>query len=205
MSKAISIFISSKQGELDTERYIVRQRAQDSGLAAELAEEWPPGRADIRQVYLDRVAASSIYVGLFYRTYSPPTVEEYETAAANPYREMLIYWRDPDSEDKDPALQKFMENVRQHHVYRKYHKPEDLLVQVQEHLREALTRMMQLLIRLGTAPRGANLFGPLHQTRKLHPEQQFYRSLGFPEGQYDPAHAAKTIEDLEHAIALTES
>src|SRR5580704_7413412 len=104
----MSVFVSSKQGELDTERYIVKQRAEDAGLVAELAEEWPPGRADIRKVYLDRVGLCCIYVGLFYRTYSQPTIEEYETAAANPYREMLIYWRAADTGDVDPRLTEFM-------------------------------------------------------------------------------------------------
>ena len=202
MSNSISVFISSKQGELDTERHIVRQRAEDAGLSAELAEEWPPGRADIRRVYLDRVASCCIYVGLFYRTYSEPTIEEYETASENPYREMLIYWRAAAAEEVDPRLMEFMKRVGFRHVYRKYQRPEDLLPMIREHLRAALTRMMQLLIGMGASPKGGNLFGHVPSDRMVHPAQQLLTGLGFPRGEYDNRRAAEVVEEMKAALDL---
>jgi hypothetical protein len=200
MSDAISVFVSSKQGELDTDRQIVRQRAEDAGLTPVLAEDWPPGRADIRQVYLEKVERCPIYLGLFYRTYSEPTAEEYRVASNNPYREILIYWRSSGGQPVDAPLSEFMRAVGTRHVYQKYQKPEDLLRIVHEHLQQALERMIQLLLNLGKSAKGGHLFGGVGHRTAAHPAQEFLRALNFPDGAYDAAHAQAMTARAERAI-----
>ena len=68
------IFISSVQKELQQERYAVRDSVHENDLLREffhvfLFEDLPPADRRADDVYLDEVAKSAIYVGLFGNQY----------------------------------------------------------------------------------------------------------------------------------------
>lgn len=198
MSETIKVFISSKQGELDTERAIAAEQARRVGLEPVLAEEWPPTRDDIRSEYLKRVRDAPIYIGIFYRVYSKPSAEEYSTAIEHPYREILIYQKDSRAEERDKQLTNLLEEIAGRHVYFSYEKPEDLLRVVSQHLKAALARMLDRLLSIGEA-RGGLSWGRWSETAGTQSSlEQFLRSLGFIDGVYEPGKAV----ELFHQISL---
>ena len=201
----ISVFISSKQGELDTERAIVREEVRRAGLRAVLAEEWPPARTGVPRNYLDRVRECAVYVGLFDRILSVPTLEEYKCAVGNPYREVLIYIRDRPSEERAVELSNALREMRKQHTCFDYDKVESLLSVVRKHLRAALTRMVNVLISLGTASEPGLAWGRLpNHSGQQGPMQAFLACVGFPGGRYAAEQAETVIAQMRSVIAMLE-
>src|SRR6185503_13788870 len=88
----ISVFISSKQSEFETERAVLADKIRGIPfLDAVVAEEWAPERTPVQDVFLEKVRRCPIYVGLFQCIYSEPTEMEYRAGIENPYREVLLY------------------------------------------------------------------------------------------------------------------
>lgn len=207
MCEEIRVFVSSKQSELDTERAIIREQAQKVGLIPILAEDWPPGRTDIRQVYLNQVRMCPIYIGVFYQSFSPATVEEYNVAKNHPYREILVYIRNSDEATRDPRLADVLRDIAANHVYFNYNKPEDLLYVIPKHLKAALSRMINLLISLGEAAQGGLSWGKIPDEGRvtLSPTEQFLSSIGFPDGQYDKYKADKILTHIQSVISYLDT
>jgi hypothetical protein len=107
---ALNVLISSKQKEFAEERAAIRAlMAPLPLLVADAAEEWGPGADSIRERFLQQARSCALYVGLFGCVYSPPTIEEYRTAAENPYREILVYIKK--CSGRDPELGAFLKQV----------------------------------------------------------------------------------------------
>ncbi len=204
MSDTIRVFISSKQSELDTERAIAAEQARRVGLEPILAEEWPPARDDIRSEYLKRVREAPIYIGIFYRVYSKPSVEEYSTAIEHPYREILIYQRNSGAEERDNELTKLLGEIATRHVYFRYEKPEDLLKVVSQHLKAALVRMLDRLLSIGEK-RGGLSWGTWSKTMGSQSSlEQFLHSLGFIDGLYERGKAVDLSDQIRQLIKNAE-
>jgi len=148
MQLSIPVFISSKQSELAIERDLVAAHVRRlPPLDPVLAEEWPPQAKRVQAVMLDKVRVAPIYVGLFASVYSEPTELEYREAVKNPYRELLIYVKA--GVDRDPRLTALLDGMRDAHVVTTYNDVRDLLDRFTHHLREAVSRMLLLLQKLG--------------------------------------------------------
>jgi hypothetical protein len=181
MKDCIAVFISSKQAEFETERAVLADKIRAVPfLEPVVAQEWPPERRTIQEVFLDRVRQSHIYVGLFDRVYSEPTELEYRTAIENPYREVLIYVkRSPDSA-REPVLTQLIQHLKQRHTIVEYNTIADLLTVFQDHLRACLIRMITHLQKLGeSAPQGRGS-GSVLRIRWVREREQLL-SLGLPQ------------------------
>jgi hypothetical protein len=148
MQLSIPVFISSKQSELAIERDLLAEQVRRvPPLDPIIAEEWAPQAKRVQEVMLDKVRLAPLYVGLFASVYSEPTELEYREAVKNPYREVLIYVKA--GAERDPKLAALIEAMRDDHVITAYNDVRDLLRRFTDHLREALTRMILLLQKLG--------------------------------------------------------
>ena len=148
MPLTIPVFISSKQSELAIERDLMADYVRRiPPLDPIAAEEWAPQAKRVQEVMLDKVRLAPIYVGIFASVYSEPTELEYREAVSNPYREVLIYVRDV--VDRDARLTALVESMRSDHVVTTYRDVRDLLQRFSDHLREAVSRMILLLQKLG--------------------------------------------------------
>ncbi len=204
----ISVFVSSKQGELDLERAIVRQQIEAAGLIPVLAEDWVPERRDSRHLYLEGVRTCPVYIGIFFRVYSLATVEEYQEAITNPYREILIYQRKAEERRRDERLRQFLAGIRERHVILYYDEPQDLLKIVAGHLQLAIKRMIERLLQLGgQAPKSLNWgeflnlpTGGLEAKNAMPPLQEYLRALGFPNGEFNAEQSAKAVAMLASCL-----
>jgi hypothetical protein len=148
MPLTIPVFISSKQSELAIERDLIADHVRRiPPLDPIAAEEWAPQAKRVQEVMLDKVRLAPIYVGLFASVYSEPTELEYREAVSNPYREVLIYVKDV--ADREARLSALVESMRSDHVVTTYRDVRDLLHRFSDHLREAVSRMILLLQKLG--------------------------------------------------------
>jgi hypothetical protein len=140
----IKVFISSKQAEFKREREGMFELISGMPLLAPiLAEDWSPGRDDVKGRYLRNVRESPIYVGLFGCIYSGPTEEEYRAALENPFREILVYVRECDQADLGlTALRKsFLEDCV--HAVKVFRTWDDLKPVFERHIWNAVYRMIQ--------------------------------------------------------------
>src|SRR3954447_17981702 len=150
----LPVLISSKQAEFERERAdIVKLMASMPLLAVDAAERWSPASIPVQHESVFHAERCAIYVALFGCRYSNPTILEYEAAAGNLHREVLIYIRDCDN--REPPLHEFLERVSNPTAgptvvhYSAWSKVRERFV---EHLWDATGRMVQHLLRLGAVP-----------------------------------------------------
>jgi Domain of unknown function (DUF4062) len=173
----IPVFISSKQSELAIERDLVAESVRRMPpLDPVIAEEWAPQAKKVQTVMLDKVRLAPVYVGLFASVYSEPTELEYREAVRNPYREVLLYVKA--TADRDPRLAVLLERMRDDHVITTYDDVRDLLRRFSDHLREAMSRMILLLQKLGeerpiSRSAGSRLFARWEQQQRFLQEFAF--------------------------------
>ncbi len=191
---AISVFISSKQSEFETERAVLADKIRAIPfLDVVVAEEWAPERTPVQDVFLEKVRRCPIYVGLFQCIYSEPTELEYHAGMENPYREVLFYVK-ACREARDPRLAAFIEAARSRHVTFQFEGIRDLLPVFTSHLQAALVRMVENLQALGKQKPVSRSEDSVLQ-RRWAAQQRHLRALGLPE---DHAVAA---EQLTQAVA----
>lgn len=201
MSMPIEVFVSSKMGELETERAIAKEQIIRSGLSPVLADDWAPSRESMRQVYLESVKSCHIYLGIFHREYSEATIEEYGAAASNPYREIIIYIKSSSPDARDPKLLSFIKDIATRHVYFEFQRPEILLTVVPMHLHAAISRMINLLMNLGMEAKSGVKWGDLPSDNTINnPSQEFLKYFGFPDGVYNEDIAKSNIEQLQSLL-----
>jgi len=81
--KKPQVFISSTIDELKDERLFVKECVNHFGFEPAMFEEWGARPSGLRQTYIDEVINSDLYIGIFNKEYSAPTIEEYETARSH--------------------------------------------------------------------------------------------------------------------------
>ncbi len=96
------IFVSSVQEELQVDRYAVRDFVHGNALLGQffrvfLLEDLPPTDRRADEVYLDEVAKSRVYVGIFGNEYGweddnglSPTEKEFDFAAKQRKRRLIF-------------------------------------------------------------------------------------------------------------------
>ncbi|HJZ74721.1 MAG TPA: DUF4062 domain-containing protein [Vicinamibacterales bacterium] len=189
----ISVFISSKQAEFETERAVLADKIRAIPFFTPvIAEEWTPQRTAVRDVFLDKVRSSPIYVGLFHRVYSDATELEYRAAVENPYREVLLYVKDRDAV-REPRLTQLLSAARSEHVTFQFEGVKDLLPVFTAHLQAALVRMVATLQRLAKEPPVARSAESALR-RRWELERRHLKALGLPND------SASVVERLTDAI-----
>lgn len=177
---ALPVLISSKQAEFPVERAdIVKIMEPMPLLAADAAEGWAPEAVDVQEKSVQRANACLIYVGLFGCIHSEPTILEYRAATRNPHREILVYIRDCDN--REPQLSAFLSEVIAPVTGRtvlRYSDWRAVRKRFRDHLWEAIGRMAQHCLRLGSPPAAMGPGSAL--ARRWERERAGLLELGLP-------------------------
>lgn len=104
------VFISSTISELKDERLIVKECVEIFGFEPVMFEEWGARSSGLRQTYIDEVMNSDLYIGIFYKKDSAPTIEEYETAKAHK-KDIMIYVKKLARGRREKKLQSFIDSI----------------------------------------------------------------------------------------------
>ena len=150
----IRVFISSKQVELREDRLIVANTINSlHNMQAVMAEDWVPQRQNVHQVYLQDVLRCPIYLGLFWKVFSEPTVREYEAALSNSHTEILVYLKECPEAEREECLRSLIGRFEQNHVPTRFRSGSELMTILPKHLDAAVNRMVEKLLQLGQAVR----------------------------------------------------
>ncbi len=150
----ISVFISSKQVELREDRLIVANTINVlPNMRAVMAEDWVPQRQIVHQVYLQDVLRCPIYLGLFWKVFSDPTVREYEAALSNQHTEILVYIKNCPDGEREVPLRALIHRFEESHVPTRFQSAAELMTVVPKHLNAAVDRMVEKLLHLGQTTR----------------------------------------------------
>jgi len=193
---AIEVFLSSKQSEFEIERALmVEQIKKYSMLEAVNAENWSPESSPVRELMIDKVNRSMIYVGLFGSIYSEATELEYRAALANPYRERMVYLKNLPDEQRSPELRRLITDLHAQGTVARFNTVVDLLSKFAAHLSDALVRIALKLRKLGEpAPFTKSGEGsPMY--RRWQAEQRQLLQFGF--GKSTSAELADLIQRIE--------
>ena len=110
----LHVFISSKMQELAPEREALRRLLSEVGHELVTLRAWtfeadaPAADRSIREVYLDALKRSALYIGLFWNEYGEWTIDEFERASEWAI-DRHIYVKDVAPERRDPRLSAFLE------------------------------------------------------------------------------------------------
>lgn len=132
------IFVSSVQKELQADRYAVRDFVHGNELLSQffrvfLFEDLPPTDRRADEVYLDEVAKSRIYIGIFGNEYGweddnglSPTEKEFDFAAKQRKRR-FIFVRGYDDKNRHPKMKKLIQKAGDEVVRRRYADTDEML------------------------------------------------------------------------------
>lgn len=110
----LDIFISSKMVELAAERQALHELLPTLGNELIQLRGWvfeddaPASNLSIRDVYLNALKHSALYIGLFWNHYGEWTIDEFQRATEWAI-DRHIYVKNVDVEQRDPRLQQFLE------------------------------------------------------------------------------------------------
>lgn len=108
--RRLKAFISSTMLELHNERLIMKKALEKCRIESFVFESDAGARPESpRQAYLDEVADSDLYIGIFWNRYSAPTIEEFEYAKAAG-KPSLVYVKSFDIR-REPKLEDFLKQI----------------------------------------------------------------------------------------------
>jgi tetratricopeptide (TPR) repeat protein len=114
MNPEIRVFISSKMQELAAERQALQVLLPELNhdlvnlRAWVFEEDAPAANKSIRDVYLDVLKESALYIGLFWNEYGEWTIDEFERATEWSI-DRHIYVKDVDRDQRDARLDAFLQ------------------------------------------------------------------------------------------------
>jgi ATP-dependent DNA helicase RecG len=132
------IFVSSVQKELQEERYALRDFIHGNDLLCQffrvfLFEDLPPSDRRPDDVYLDEVAKSSIFLGIFGNEYGwedknglSPTEKEFNAAAQHQKRRLALI-KGRDDKARDPKMQALIRRAGNELVRKRFEDTDELL------------------------------------------------------------------------------
>lgn len=115
MPKDYHVFISSKMVELQEEREMLHKLLPQLGNDLINLRAWvfeddaPASNQTIREVYLDALRSSVLYIGLFWNQYGAWTIDEFDRATEWGI-DRHIYVKNVDADQRDPQLEAFLES-----------------------------------------------------------------------------------------------
>ncbi|MCL4250158.1 MAG: tetratricopeptide repeat protein [Anaerolineae bacterium] len=113
MDTQIFAFVSSKMLELAPERQVVFELLPTLGSGLVNLRAWafendaPASNNNIRQVYLDALENSALYIGIFWNAYGEWTIDEFEHATRWGI-DRHIYVKDVEVSQRDPRVTEFL-------------------------------------------------------------------------------------------------
>jgi hypothetical protein len=153
MADAIEVFLSSKQSEFEIERALIVERIKAYSMLEPVnAEDWAPQSAPVRELMLEKVQRSMIYVGLFGAIYSEATELEYRAALSNPYRERMLYLKNMPDDHRASEVRRLIGDLHAQNTVARFTDVRDLLPHFTAHLSDALVRIALKLRKLGEPP-----------------------------------------------------
>lgn len=114
MTTRFQAFISSKMQELAAERVCLAELLPTLGDDLVNIHAWvfeddaPASNMTIREVYLNTLKNSALYIGLFWNAYGEWTIDEFERATEWGI-DRHIYVKNVDADKRDPRLQAFLD------------------------------------------------------------------------------------------------
>lgn len=114
MTSEIRVFISSKMQELAAERHAVHELLPELHRDLARLRAWvfendaPAADKSIREVYLDALKHSALYIGLFWNEYGGWTIDEFERATDWSI-DRHIYVKDVNRDQRDARLAAFLQ------------------------------------------------------------------------------------------------
>lgn len=132
------IFVSSVQKELQAERYAVRDFVHGNDLLRQffrvfLFEDLPPSGRRPDDVYLDVVAKSSVYLGIFGDEYGwedddglSPTEKEFNSAAQHQKRRLILI-KGHEDKNRSPKMRALIRRAGDELIRRRFEDTEELL------------------------------------------------------------------------------
>lgn len=114
MAAELSVFISSKMQELASERKALQELIPTLGQGMFKLHTWvfegdaPASNKPIRDIYLEALQGSALYIGLFWNEFGEWTIDEFERATELGI-ERHIYVKNLNPERRDPRLQAFLD------------------------------------------------------------------------------------------------
>ena len=115
MPKDFHVFISSKMAELQEEREMLHKLLPQLGNDLINLQAWifeddaPASNQTIREVYLDALRSSALYIGLFWNEYGAWTIDEFDRATEWGI-DRHIYVKNVDADQRDHQLESFLES-----------------------------------------------------------------------------------------------
>jgi len=124
--KKFKVFISSAQKELRTERIAVHEVIAETEILhryfeVEMFEEFPPRGVPAQKEAIERLKLCDVYIGIFDKEYSKPTIEEYEVAKGEK-KYMLIFLKGKDDKERAPRLLELIKEFKGHkgYIYKRF-------------------------------------------------------------------------------------
>ncbi len=114
MTSEIRVFISSKMQELAAERHALQDLLPELSNELVHLRAWvfeadaPATNKSIREVYLDALKESALYIGLFWNEYGEWTIDEFQRATEWSI-DRHIYVKDVNREQRDERLAAFLQ------------------------------------------------------------------------------------------------
>ncbi len=131
------VFVSSDMKELKKERKAAIDAVQDLQFIPEHFERWGASPKSPRNVMLEKVRSSDVYIGIVWRKFSKPTKDEYQEAVENEIP-TLVYVKNAKDADRDPRLMKFLgsiEHSEEGQIYKEFTNSRELKECIKDNLR----------------------------------------------------------------------
>lgn len=107
----LKIFISGNERECDDERAIVKEIVEQLCMKPQASESRGASHLSIKDLNMDRVRNSDLYIGIFGKYDSEPSREEYEEAKKNHIPRLVYVKQLQDDEKRDPEIESFLKEI----------------------------------------------------------------------------------------------
>ncbi|TVP41793.1 DUF4062 domain-containing protein [Candidatus Nitrosocosmicus arcticus] len=111
MADQLKVFISSKEGELESERLMVIKAIKSLFLNPVSSEIRSAKFRSMKEVNEKEVRSSDIYIGIFGRKYSSPTIQEFSIAKSSMIKRFIFKKYLKESETRDEQLKQIVKEV----------------------------------------------------------------------------------------------
>ena len=145
----LQVFVSSTVEELKDARAIAREAINDFQFSPLMCEDWGASTESSRKTYLKEIKNSDVYIGIFWKNYSEPTVEEYREAIRLG-KEILLYVKKEENELRNNNLKEFLTNIKNldsGHIYYEYDTVVDLKSRIKDNISRIVSKKKDIFLK----------------------------------------------------------
>ncbi len=142
----LKIFVSSTVEELKDARAIAKEAINHFQFSPLMCEDWGAATESSRKTYLKEIQNSDVYIGIFWKNYSEPTVEEYREAIRLG-KEILLYVKKEENELRNNNLKEFLTNIKNldsGHIYYEYDTVVDLKARIKDNISRIVSKKKEI-------------------------------------------------------------